>query len=56
MAMVLRYVHSSDEHIDAAMAAIDTGPFDKITPKLHSLGANASFKSSNIVPVSAKKA
>lgn len=35
LAMVLRYVHLSDQHIDRAMAAIDTGIFDTVTPELH---------------------
>lgn len=34
-AMVMRYVHLSDEHIDRSIAAIDTGFLGKVTPKLH---------------------
>lgn len=35
LAMVLRYVHIHGQHIDDAIAAIDTGAFDTITPELH---------------------
>jgi integrase len=35
LAMVMRYVHLSDSHIDKSIAAIDTGTFVSITPKLH---------------------
>tara|TARA_R110000772_G_scaffold18400_6_gene51412 strand:+ start:19171 stop:20322 length:1152 start_codon:yes stop_codon:yes gene_type:complete len=44
VAMVLRYVHLSDEHIDRAMAAIDTGMFGTVTPELHTdlIGHNSS--------------
>lgn len=55
MAMVLRYVHLSDQHIDEAMAAIDTGLFEQITPKLHTLASNESFEGSNVVPINTKK-
>lgn len=36
--MVLRYVHLTDEHIDRAIATIDTGMSDEITPELHTQG------------------
>tara|TARA_R110001599_G_scaffold73783_9_gene203987 strand:- start:10 stop:1254 length:1245 start_codon:yes stop_codon:yes gene_type:complete len=44
LAMVLRYVHLSDEHIDRAMSAIDTGNLGTITPELHTgmIGHNSS--------------
>lgn len=42
--MVLRYVHLTDEHIDIAIAAIDTGMFDEITPELHTLGNRTKAK------------
>lgn len=35
LAMVLRYVHIHGQHIDDAIAAIDTGVFATITPELH---------------------
>ena len=35
LAMVMRYVHLSGEHIDTAIAAIETAFPDAITPKLH---------------------
>ena len=35
LAMVMRYVHLSGEHIDTAMAAIETAFPDVITPELH---------------------
>lgn len=35
LAMVLQYTHVSDDHVDAAIASIDTGTLDSITPKLH---------------------
>jgi hypothetical protein len=37
------------------MAAIDTGIFDQITPKLHAVGLGDSFGSTNIVSINAKK-
>jgi integrase len=36
LAMVMRYVHLSGEHIDTAIAAIETPLPDAITPELHS--------------------
>ncbi len=56
MSMVLRYVHLSDQHIDEAMAAIDTGLFDEITPKLHTMNGDQVFYGSNVVSINAKKA
>lgn len=56
MAMVLRYVHLSDQHIDEAMAAIDTGMFGQITPKLHTLASDDSFEGTNVVSINSKKA
>jgi len=35
LAMVLRYTHLSDDHIDQAVANLDTAFADTITPKLH---------------------
>lgn len=35
LAMVMRYVHLSGEHIDNAIAAIDTGFLDTLTPEFH---------------------
>ncbi len=35
LSMVLRYVHLMGDHIDTAIAAIDTGIFDGFTPELH---------------------
>lgn len=56
LAMVLRYVHLSDEHIDKAMAAIDTGMFGTVTPKLHTDGIGHNSRGANITPIEAKKA
>jgi len=56
MSMVLRYVHLSDQHIDEAMAAIDTGVFDQITPELHTPSSDPEFIATNVVPLKAKKA
>ncbi len=33
--MVMRYVHLSADHIDTAIAAMDTAFLDTITPELH---------------------
>ncbi len=55
LSMVLRYVHPSDQHIDEAMAAIDTGLFDEITPKLHTMVIDKAFGASNVVSIKAKK-
>jgi integrase len=41
LAMVMRYVHLSGEHIDNAIAAIETPLPDAITPELHSKVATA---------------
>ena len=35
LAMVMRYVHLSDHHIDRSIEAIGTNFFDSITPELH---------------------
>lgn len=56
LAMVLRYVHLSDQHIDRAMAAIDTGMFDTVTPELHTDGIGHNSRAANIIPIEAKKA
>lgn len=37
LAMVMRYVHLSDEHIDRSIEFMGTNFFDSITPKLHVL-------------------
>lgn len=42
LAMVLRYVHIHGQHIDDAIAAIDMGFIDAITPKLHTPSAATS--------------
>lgn len=51
LAMVLRYVHLDDEHIDKAMAAIDTGKFDTVTPELHTDGIGHNSRAANITPI-----
>ncbi|MGH6782968.1 MAG: tyrosine-type recombinase/integrase, partial [Sphingomonadaceae bacterium] len=38
LAMVMRYVHIHGQHIDTAIAALDTGNIAAITPKLHKSG------------------
>jgi len=35
LSMVLRYVHIHGQHIDSAIAALDTGKPDAVTPELH---------------------
>ena len=35
LAMVMRYVHLSDDHIDRSIEVIGTNFFDSITPELH---------------------
>lgn len=35
LAMVMRYVHLSDEHIDRSIEFMGTNFFDSVTPKLH---------------------
>lgn len=35
LGMVMRYVHLSDDHIDRAIEAIDTGKSEPVTPELH---------------------
>jgi integrase len=55
LAMVLRYVHLSDEHIDRAMAAIDTGMFGAITPELHTGGIGNNSIVAKVVSIKAQK-
>lgn len=42
--MVMRYVHLADDHIDTAIAALDTGMFGAFTPELH-IGVNRPSRS-----------
>lgn len=35
LAMVMRYVHLTDDHIDKSIEAIETGFLDAVTPELH---------------------
>ena len=37
LAMVMRYVHLSSDHIDTAIAKIETGFLGAVTPKLHTI-------------------
>lgn len=41
MAMVLKYTHIADDHVDAAIDAIDTGNLDAVTPELHTAPESA---------------
>ncbi|WP_298465490.1 site-specific integrase [uncultured Erythrobacter sp.] len=51
IAMVMRYVHLSDEHIDDSIAAIDTGFLDTLTPELHTDLISGTGKSRKIIPL-----
>lgn len=55
IAMVMRYVHLSDEHIDDSIAAIDTGFLDALTPELHTDLISGTGKSRKIVPLRGRK-
>ena len=55
LAMVMRYVHLSDEHIDHSIAAIDTGFLGKVTPELHMREKSATIAQSKVVGISAVK-
>ena len=55
LAMVMRYVHLADDHIDTAIAALDTGMFDEITPELHSQGNISSTSRAKVVAISSGK-
>lgn len=48
LAMVLRYAHMDDEHIDQAMSAIDTGNLGTVTPELHT-GPEEPDSSHNVI-------
>ncbi|WP_373475925.1 tyrosine-type recombinase/integrase [Sphingorhabdus sp.] len=54
--MVMRYVHLADDHIDTAIAALDTGMFDAITPELHTAGNLALNGRAKVVAISSGKA
>lgn len=54
LAMVMRYVHLSDEHIDRAIAAIDTGFLDAIAPELHTAITGAASPIANVVKFSGR--
>jgi len=41
LAMVLKYTHIADDHVDAAIDAIDTGNLDTVTPELHTASKSA---------------
>jgi integrase len=41
LAMVLKYTHIADDHVDAAIDAIDTGNLDAVTPELHTASKSA---------------
>lgn len=55
IAMVMRYVHLSDEHIDDSIAAIDTGFLDTLTPELHTDLISGTGNSRKIVPLKGRK-
>lgn len=44
LAMVMRYVHLTDDHIDKSIEAIGTGFLDAVTPELHTGTAGAGQK------------
>jgi len=52
LAMVLRYVHLSADHIDDAIAAIDTAFLDTVTPELHTQTRRADSLPKNVTRIS----
>lgn len=44
LAMVLKYTHIADDHVDAAIDAIDTGNLDAFAPELHTAPKSARKK------------
>lgn len=55
LAMVMRYVHLADDHIDTAIASLDTGMFDEITHELHTQGNQGRPTRAKIVAISSGK-
>ena len=55
LAMVMRYVHLADDHIDTAIASLDTGMFDEITHELHTQGNQGRPARAEIVAISSGK-
>ncbi len=53
--MVMRYVHLADDHIDTAIAALDTGMFDALTPELHIARNQRSSARAKVVAISSAK-
>jgi hypothetical protein len=51
----VRYVNLSGDHIDTAIAAMDTGFLDTITPELHTGPEAAKFSVAKVVAISAAK-
>lgn len=56
LSMVLRYVHLMGDHIDTAIAAIDTGIFDGFTPKLHTAEIESPKGRAKIVAINRRNA
>lgn len=55
LAMVLRYVHIHGQHIDDAIAAIDSAFSDAITPKLHTPVIEAPEGRAAVIAINARK-
>lgn len=53
--MVMRFVHLADDHIDTAIATLDTGMFDALTPELHRAGNQRSSGRAKVVAISSAK-
>ncbi|WP_417592516.1 tyrosine-type recombinase/integrase [Parasphingorhabdus sp.] len=56
LAMVLRYAHMDDKHIDKAMSAIDTGKLGTITPELHTGTIGDNSDGPNLAVINGDKA
>jgi integrase len=56
IAMVMRYVHLSDDHIDSSIAAIDTAFLGTVTPELHAAPMSSDGIGRKIVPINRRKA
>lgn len=55
LAMVLRYVHLVDDHIDKAITILDTRMFDAITQELHTAGNSTMQNRAKVIAISSGK-
>lgn len=55
LAMVMRYVHLDDDHIDKSIAAIDTGFLGAITPELHTHRRSPAVRDVKVIGISVSK-